>query len=336
MDELRMIGTMLAPPDPPEDVVERGRQALVLRTSRPARRRSTRLLAGAGLTVAAAAAAVVAVVVAQSGGPTPTTTGPPPLARPSAQRSASKAPLDVRTLSGRQVLLAAATTAAAAPERTGRYWHVRHHFLSTVDPDAGVGEQWTSTDGASWARLASQPVERRTYGDGFVLAHDQLTLAQLRALPTDPAGLARFVRDSYTHTRYAVMISRDYHTGTTGPRVRVKVDPLEAYLVPSESAIQLTRLLYDLPAPAGVRAAAFGALAAMPGVRNLGPVAGGVSLRIALPPPMRGKYGAHPPAGLDRYDMVVDPATATIRSVTNYQGTDRILVAEWTDTAPPR
>jgi hypothetical protein len=56
-----------------------------------------------------------------------------------------------------------------------------------------------------------------------------------------------------------------------------------------------------------------------------------VSLRIALPSPPPGKYGTNPPAGLDHYDLAVDPTSATVRGTTNYQGTNRVLSAGWTD-----
>jgi hypothetical protein len=339
MDELQLIRTVLAAPEPSEEMVDRGRLVLLERSHGPARQRRTGVVAGAGLSLTAAAAAAVALVVSQTGGPVPTGNGPPagaaagPAGTGQQHGAATKAPVDVRALSGRQVLLLAATSAAARPDGAGAYWHVRSRDLPVDGPAGRVQDTWAEPDGTTWTRLGSDKVIRMLGPSGFQLAHDQLTLAQLRRLPTDPAALTRFVHDSFTQTRYARVIPRGPQ-GEPGPPTVVRGDPLPAVYVPSETAIALAGLLYGVPVPAAVRAAAFGALAAMPGVRNLGPVAGGVALRVALPPPPPGKYGAHPPVGLDHYDLTVDPATATIRSTTNYQGTTRILAAGWTDQRP--
>jgi hypothetical protein len=338
MDELQMISSMLAAPEPTDDMVERGRLALLEGSHGPARHRRVGLLAGTGLSLTAAAAAAVAVVVSQTSAP-PTSHGPPAAQpAPTPARSGPTRPVlppgGVRALSGQQVLLVAATSAAAAPERAGAYWYVEDRFAPVDgEPVPGIGHWWTSRDGTSYASVNDQPVSLRTLGSGFGVAHDQLTLAQLRRLPTDPAALARFVHDSLSQPRTARGRMLD-HTGKPMPPRTVTVDPLPAYLVPSESAIALSRLLYDVPVPAAVRAAAFRALAALPGVRNVGPVPGGVQLRIPLPPPPPGKYD-HLPAGIDHYDIAVDPNTGVIRSYTNYQGTTRILRAEWTNQGPP-
>jgi hypothetical protein len=322
MDELQLIGTMLTKPDPSEDVVERGRLALLGRSPGPARRRPVGWLAG-GLSLTAAAAAAAVLVVSQTSAPAPSTHGPPAGAAGAAQLGG--------LMSGQQLLLAAATTAQAQPDPTGTYWHVRDQFVPADGGASGVSDRWTRRDGATWSRSGTAAPVRDFGPTGFAVAGEELTFAQLRQLPTSPAALTRWVRTSLT---------RPAHVAPAQPPIgghvppRVLIEPLPAQLVPSETAIALASLLYRVPAPAAVRAAAFRALAAMPTVRNLGPVAGGQALRITLPPPPAGKYAGQPPAGVDRIDLVIDPATAIVRSMTNYQGSTRIHAAEWTDHLP--
>jgi hypothetical protein len=331
MDELQMISTMLAKPDPSEDVVERGRRQLQAGgSSGPARRRPVGWVTGGlGLTAAAAAAAVL--VVSQTSAPTPTTHSPPAGA---ARQPGRPAPAGTRTLSGQQVLLAAATTAQGRPDQIGTYWHVRDQFVQVDGEAPDVMDRWTRRDGAAWYRSSGDPrhLVVREYGPtGFHLAHDELTLTQLGRLPTNPAALTRWIRDSFTRPAHLPPAA-----ATPGGHVPADgmIEPLPAELVPSETAIALATLLYEVPAPAAVRAAAFRALAAMPIVRNLGPVAGGQALRIALPPPPPGKYTGQLPRGVDRIDLVIDPVTTMIRSITNYQGTSRMLAAEWVNHLP--
>jgi hypothetical protein len=329
MDELKMISTMLAKPDPSEDVVERGRRQLLTGgSSGPARRRPVGWVTGGlGLTAAAAAAAVL--VVSQTSTPTPTTHSPPSGA---AQQPGGPAPAGTRTLSGQQVLLAAATSALGRPDQIGIYWHVRAQFVQ-VDGEAPITDDlWTRRDGRSWYRSAEDPTHQlQRSSTGFRVAHEELTLAQLRGLPTNPAALTRWIRNSFTRPAHLppAATAPGGHVPADG-----RIEPLPAELVPSETAIALSTLLYAVPAPAAVRAAAFRALAAMPIVRNLGPVAGGQALRITLPPPPADKFYGHLPKGIDRMDLVIDPATTMVRSVTNYQGTDRVLAAEWVNHLP--
>ena len=105
--------------------------------------------------------------------------------------------------------------------------------------------------------------------------------------------------------------------------------------MPGEIAYALSRLLWEVPAPPALRAAAFRALAAMPNVTNLGPANGGISLRISFPPAPADKWPAgKQPAGTDHLVLVVDPDKATLASQTTYQGTTTVDGAEWTDTMP--
>src|SRR4051812_21543209 len=112
MDELQMLDTVLAKPEPSQEVVDRGRRQLHRAARGPARRRSTRVLAGSGLGLVAAAAAAAVVI---SSGATPS--GP--------NRAGRETPTPAGQLSGRQILLAAAKVAATRPDATGTYWHVK-------------------------------------------------------------------------------------------------------------------------------------------------------------------------------------------------------------------
>src|SRR3954463_13131468 len=106
MDELQLLRAVLTEPDPSGDVVDRSRQRLRTTMRDPARRRRAPWMAAAlGLT----AAATVAVVIASNVTAPPTAPAGPPAAA---------------DLSGRQVLLAAATTAESRPATSGTYWHV--------------------------------------------------------------------------------------------------------------------------------------------------------------------------------------------------------------------
>jgi hypothetical protein len=70
----------------------------------------------------------------------------------------------------------------------------------------------------------------------------------------------------------------------------------------------------------------------MPNVANLGARDGGVALRITFPMPAAGKYpGGKLPPGVNELTLVIDPATSTVITWTKYEGTTRLLTAEWTD-----
>jgi hypothetical protein len=81
-----------------------------------------------------------------------------------------------------------------------------------------------------------------------------------------------------------------------------------------------------VPAPPQVRAAAFRAMAAMPGVTSLGPVHGGQRLRFSL--------GSHQFATL-----AVDPATSQVRDTLTVVGvhgevSSDSVSAQWTNRLP--
>jgi hypothetical protein len=171
MDDLRMLGTLLAEPGPTPEMLERSRQQLRDTMRGPIRRRRARWPAVAlGLTAVATA---VAVAVAAGSRPAP-------------------APDHSLPMSGRQVLLAAAVNAEAKPARSGIYWHVKmvsavpnkHHKI-VVD----TFETWTRKDARTWSRSGSDRVKVDRSRTHFELGDKRYTFAQLQRLPTDPEKL---------------------------------------------------------------------------------------------------------------------------------------------------
>ncbi|MDL4813589.1 CU044_5270 family protein [Actinomadura opuntiae] len=234
MDELKMLGTALAGPDPSPDTVDRSRHRLQ-NTMRggPARPRSGRrtrwIAAGVGLAAAGAAAAVVVSDL-------------------SAPDSHKKEPV----LSGRQVMLAAATTAESKPAASGTYWHTK--TVQQLGKVTTVSETWTRRDGSTWLSVAPGLVSR--VGQRPLIRGSDLDYTRVQRLPTDPGRL-----------RTALLKS------TTVPAARQQ---------PRLSTINLLQaVLVEVPAPPKVRAAAYRALAAMPHIDNLGRTAGGYRLRIS-------------------------------------------------------
>ena len=90
-------------------------------------------------------------------------------------------------------------------------------------------------------------------------------------------------------------------------------------------------MLSELPAPPQVRAAAFRALAALPGVTSLGQVGGGQGVRFTL-------LGGH------QATLVIDPASGQIRATNFYvdnqsatfwqQIPNATITGRWTNTLP--
>lgn len=294
MDEIELVGTLLAPPEASDEVAGRSMDRLRtrMRTGPVRDRRKALMAGGAGLGLAAAVAAAAVVVASGDATPGERPHGPPSVSAPAG---------------GRQVLLAAAGTAARSPETSGTYWYVK-----TVIGGRTLAETW-QTDDRSWIRSAKAPgklVEVRPPRP-FRLAGEQVTAARLRSLPTEPAALRAWIERAVRHS--------DARTSsgalTAGDRRRLAFDSLVA-------------LVGELPAPPKVRAAALRAIADMPDVRSLGPVQGGEGLSIG------GRR------------LVVDPATGRIRGtdfLVTMDGAEGLVnepggatvIAYWTDT-PPR
>jgi hypothetical protein len=323
MDDMHLLRAVLARPELTEETAHRGRRRLqeridaaggtargagLVRRSHPGRRRAGWTAVTAGLTAAAAAAAVAMGSVG----------APPGTAGPSQAVGGTQQGGSPAGLSGRDLLLAAAVTAASRPDGVGRYWHVVTDD-DALDGPAGAGrypqETWTERNGVVWT-LATDRRGVWNLGGGprrFPVAGEQLTFEQLQRLPADPGGLQDWISRSLR---------------------------CSGYVAPSDLAgdvsLALAQLLFYVPASSGVRSAAFRALAAMPGVQHLGHVAGGEKLLLPVAPPSADKFPSHRvPAGADRIVLVIDPATSLLHSYTSYQGTTTVRTYEWTNRRPP-
>lgn len=262
-------------------------------------RRAALLAGGLGLTAAVAAAVAVAAMVAP--GPVPGRSIPPAAAHQGTAR-----------LSARQILLAAATTAAKTPGASGAYW-----FDKTIESIPGyreTDETWSPRGGGPhwvWAgkkthgRIIKLPSRgplrfdvtgnpgelRQLQGLGPIQVSPgssraaetvgRLTIRQLQKLPAAPAALA--ARIVAINTRYE--------------RLNGVPDPGHVAIFMS-----LTTLVAGTPAPPAVRAAAFRAIATLPNVTSLGPVKGGQAVKLAL--------------GGDQYaTLIVNTATGQARYI---------------------
>ncbi|MEV5747278.1 CU044_5270 family protein [Actinoallomurus sp. NPDC052308] len=302
-DELTMLASALVAPEPSGEIADRSRHRLQ-NTMRggPARRRRIGWLAGGlGLTAVTAA---TAIVLTSTGTPrTPNPNSPPTTAAPS-------------TLSARQILLAAATTAEKAPATIGTYWHVKTVYTKTSKGDSDTGasviETWTRRDGRSWVREGSPtgPVEENgghhgTWNNGFFVGDTRLSFERIQRLPDDPTALKTYIKQ---HSRLMRLVGKG----------KGKVSEDEVVIG------GLVGLLERTPAPPAVRAAGFRALADLPEVKKLGPVKGGQGLQISYPD------------GWAR--LVVDPVTSRLRNSDfgdqKASGTSRIEAAEWINTLP--
>jgi len=302
MNDLRTLHAALDQDDPPQDVVDRSRRRLQNRiTGGAASGKRTRwLVVGTGLTVAAAAAAVAISVV-------------PGAPADSPQKQASTG-ASTKTVTGQEILLAAATAAEQTPEGSGAYWHVK--VTEEGEGRSAYGwESWTKPTGETWIRSAKssgQVTQVATEPNPFSLYGATLTLDGLRDLPTDPAALAAWLTEAI----------KNGDGRTSGGPFRDNPEMLEQATFDS-----LVSLVSTVPAPPAVRAAAFRAIAAYPGVKPLGAVPGGQGL--LLPGDQR---------------LVVDPATGLVNKTSTYvidggvysipEPGSASITAEWTDTLP--
>ena len=320
MDDLQQLAALLTKPEPSGDVIDRGLRQLTdaihapdrrrlgrrrVAGQRPARRHSAGwLAAGIGLTaVAAAVAVVVTSVMVTSGGKTPIG-GPTVPTGPRTSPAATHSPHPAAT-PAQKILLAAAATALR--QRPGIYWHfkIRINVKGPKPPpganDVNTYESWIARDGKYWnaqPRCAAPPGTAVFEGSGFAgfsLGKLNVTYQVTRRLPTDPAALTAWIAKYNPHD-------------VNGPS-----------FVP----LTLVSLLWQVPAPPAVRATAFQALAALPGVKSLGPVKGGVGLLITFP---------HTPAAY-WFHLVVDPATSLVRRSGIGKATT-IIHAGWTNRLP--
>jgi hypothetical protein len=294
MDDLQMLATALATPDLTAEAIDRGRGRLRKKMRGPARRRRfVWPAASLGLTAAAAAAAIV--IASDATAPTPTSNSPG------------------AALPGRQVLLAAATSAERTPEGSGKYWHVK-----TVFSDRSAWpETWTRRDGSKWwkGEKTGGKLQRLVSPTPFRLGGPDVSFDRLQRLPTAPGALKAWIANSVEHS--------DVRTSAGRPNAAVRGRLVFDGLI---------SLVSQLPAPPKVRAAAFRAIATYPGVKGLGAVGGGQGLLIPLGDGMQAR-------------LVVDPVSSRVRD-TNVFVTDdggevwlpgahrATVTAGWTNTLP--
>jgi hypothetical protein len=361
MDELSMVRGLLAEPPPSLDVVADGRDRLLRSgaSTRPLRR--ARWRGALALAVTAAAAATVVATLLPGTGSSPGGGG-----------------LLVTDASARSMLLAAAVRAESAPA-TGTYWHVRTFSRTPLPQRFGraddryaleqlsVREEWTRRDGRAWSgtrewvRPKSPSDEAAWRRDGAptkwcdgmtdtdpprpsclhtapgvagltrnffpfqVGEGNELTFAQLQQLPDDPGAL------------------RSWLVGIT----RRDLDPsASAAIVDANVGQILANLLVYPPVPAGVRAAAYRALAEMPGVTSIGSThdelgRAGVGVRIPAGQGMFAVPGSVRPVagGTLIRTLIIDPHTSHVLADEMSAGSrplrhTAILAVGWTDEAP--
>jgi len=337
MDDMEMLGALLTTPGPSDEVVDRGRGRLQQATRgtlrhgsarhgsvrrNPVRRNLVRrnpvhrwpggwLTGGLGLAAVAGAIAFVAASItiapAAPQSHPPAAIRSPAAAHPSAAaRPRATAHPAIAEMSAKQILLAAAAAAAASPEGSGTYWHEK---VSYSWGPVWTQETWITHDGALYVREGN--VVWPFGSNGFEVGTAHLTLAQLDRLPTDPAALTAWLTRSLM-----------------GPQADIP-----SSVMPGEVAAALSCLLYEVPAPPAVRAAAYRALASRADVKRLGAVDGGQGLLLLNGGGPPATTGGKLPAGEIR--LVISPVTLQLISTTNFEGTETIIVQNWTNQIPP-
>lgn len=263
---------------------------------------------------------------------------------------------------------AQATRPAAEPAPEGTYWHTRVLSHSTNSSQVGsranpywvvrrqLVEQWHTKDGRSWigyrepgayprsakdreawrrdgspvawtrdvrgqtVKLSTRPtnghvIPVRGQDTQFFLAGQYLTYEEVQRLPADPAALRSWLTK-------AAQVSEGGDT--------------DHFVTAS-----LPDLLYRLPAPKKVRAAAYQVLLTMPGVRAEGAARddlgrNGTALSIDQPRVI----GAKPEEGKSTKRLIIDTADVVLLSdrtgatLPGNSQTNLVLRAGWTDAAP--
>ncbi|RSM72923.1 hypothetical protein DL991_32515 [Amycolatopsis sp. WAC 01375] len=292
MNDLQTLRTALASDGPSQDVVDRSRHRLQnrIRGGRTSRRRSGWLVAGAGLAAAAAVVAIAAMPAAPVDGP------------------------PVRTVSGQEILLAAATAAERSPEGAGSYWHVKVAEADGAAASSGY-EYWIKPDGQSWMRGAKTggkvtPLKPQS-ATPFSLVAVDLTLEQLRALPTEPDALKAWIAEALERSD-----------------ARTSAGELTASDREQAAFQSLISLVSTLPATPEVRATAFRVIADYPGVENLGAVPGGQGLSL----PTGERLVVDPETGRVNGTSIFVTMDGAVNKVANPAGAR--INAEWTNTLP--
>lgn len=291
-DDLKTLGTALAEPGPSPETVERSRARLHATMRGAAMRgapvRGRRRVGWPAGLGLIAVAAAAAIVIAAT----------VPGADPGGPGGAGAE----RPPSGRQVLLMAATVAESRPATSGTYWLITRESHAPSPGEPSIGKVWTRRDGQVWVSSRPGMISKLGKREPIELNGTRLGLDEIQRLPAEPAAL-----------RAALLGSRSGH--------REIDEELEVFGL-------LMSLLYEVPAPPPVRAAAFRALADLPHLENRGKVRGGYSLVLTID---EGGQAAGTKA-------VVDPATTTVRTegFTVFGGKEESMGAttmtgEWTD-----
>jgi hypothetical protein len=277
-----------------------------LRSAEQAPRRSPKrrpvFLASALTAVAAATAGAVVISTGGSGGSAGSRDG-------SVTHAAA-------SLSGQQVLLAAATTAERTPEGSGTYWYVKTTYTNRKGGARTSLESWTRRDGRVWwkGEKTKGKVVKLTLPTPFRLGGPDVSFEQLQKLPTKPDALKAWITAS--------LKSSNVRTSAGKPDAAAQNELVFDGLV---------SLVSQLPAPPKVRAAAFRAIASYPNVKNFGAVKGGQGLSIS--------FGG----GKKAASLIVDPKTSQITDTDFFVSADgaevtapggATIVAEWTNLPP--
>jgi len=286
----------------------------------PVGRRRAGLLAGAvGL-----AAAATAVAVMLSSGITAVPGGPV-----------------AGRLSARQILLAAASAAAARPEGSGTYWHVKTTYSAPGSRD--FLETWTTRyGGTTWMRgSAITPAGRIGKMSGLPRGWSLLNGANGPVIPFPPLlpqvsfplsrhQLLKQVRGEHDWSGGLDLVSfaqlQSLPTSPAALKARLTALTRSHAVLVGPAAVfeSLINLVTGLPAPPQVRAAAFQVLARLPIVTEAVPVNGRLGLRMST-----GKFSF-----LRYVTLVVDPATSQVQAVASAEGGTMSVTAGWVNQVP--
>ncbi|MFJ2031148.1 CU044_5270 family protein [Streptosporangium sp. NPDC087985] len=360
MDELKKVRELYGEPQPDPFLKERVRGLLEGEPRRRPRLRLSWTVAVAGL-----AASAVAVAVMVPGMSVPETSAPgmsaPGTSVPETSGE-SGAPSGVMTISGRSILLAAATTAESDPTATSTYWRVRKLYRQTHPEQLGTGanryrvvesrltEQWVARDGRVWSgsrtlgvrprsaadeeawRRDGSPTEWSSQGDVLSTSPEKGELKAVTGkVPFSMAG-REMTFEQLQKLPVAPAALKDWVTKA--------VHDVPAGTLDGVVADALSGLLWSKPSPPDVRAAAYRALAELPNVRYLGRTTDergrtGAEFSFTVQPP-----GAQSPATVQR-TLIIDPGSSQVLSstVTSRPGikgdqVEVVLEAGWTDDEP--
>ncbi|MEV4400115.1 CU044_5270 family protein [Nonomuraea sp. NPDC049607] len=212
----------------------------------------------------------------------------------------------------RDVLLVAATSAERAPEGSGTYWHI-----TITQEGKPQQEYWYKKDGQFWLKGEGLKGEGKLkqFTDKpqpFAIGPLRMTFEELRQLPGDENNL-------YEKLKSAI----------ADGDLRTSAGKLNAEQQEWAAMETLLSLVSEAPVSPEVRAAAYRALAARPGVQDLGDADGGRRFQVPV---------------LDGQEtLTIDPETGQLRSTsvwaplsggTAHSSGPVTISTEWTDRLP--